>query len=715
MNQYELAILEQSENPFEAGRINLLSPWENPLNSDVFNLSVRRKLLDEIIRFSNKDQATYSEFRVLVGDKGEGKTHILCTLRDKLIESEKCLFIYIRPATLESYNYDGTDVKSHIYYHILNQIEDSIFRQINGKQGNIIITTILNHFVIPFLKENEKYKINIPKTSPDTLDNFNKKLRKELNQKGITLDALFERVRTSYIAQSRNVDYETVYYLFKYAIYNFDKNNLVNLAKWLKGVQVGERKVIARTDKALSVIKTINDIIVRSGKHLVIVFDQFERTITEQQIIDNLKDERIEDELYRKLDTFFTNIWRLMEEVRKTFFIFSLREENWKAFKVYLRTIRSHLESRFSDIYVIYLEKFTEDKALQILKLFLRNLVYNPLNIREDELITEYFPYFKNGDEKNRKRHEYIRRTPLDHIQNLEIFTDTISDKHYLSESDDGQRHIIRNFLEECSKSYNQLLDSYRYKQPVGQQEKYFPDCKNFDKKRYIDHDFVETFNKERGYRDIIEKIRIYLTTLITESTFVKQVSVLLVNQNTFEEIDYENKKLQKLIYIKDIDESFFLEEDNELNFLLSIEFPRNTTRNQLENCKNFLDKDNWFLQNKKKVTLYERSSHEDVKKINFNLSGNFNIKNIEHLAEKIGRDLKFIFSIKLRNTARGKDVGRICNIDYQERTITILLPHKYTKNNNQAKVILEFDKQSTSEMMDKGKKRLEEWIRKNL
>jgi hypothetical protein len=708
MNQ-ETRILTESQNPFEIGRINLYDPWENPLNSDVFNAMVRRKLYDEIMRFAERDEGAFSEFRVLVGDKGEGKTHILCNLRDQLIGSGRCIFIYIKPETLDSYNYDGSDSNSHIYYHILRQIENSVLQQLSGKQRGIIISTILNHYVIPFVKR--KYHEDLPEVTPTTLQSFNNELREVLRRNKVSLEALHNSVRTSYIAESKVVDHETVYYLFKYALFNFDNNNLVNLSKWLKGARVGDKR-IGRTDKALSAIKTINDIIVRSGKCLVIVFDQFERTVSEKQIRDNLSGENIQDDLYNKMDIFFSNIWRLMEESRKLFFIFSLREENWRAFKAYLKTVRSHLESRFSDIYVVGLEELTEEKSLAILGLFMEKLVYEPLGINQNELITEIFPYFKDDQERERKLSEYIGVINLGEVSDPDISQWTIKDYYDLSISDDKKRYIIRSFLEECAKAYVQLMDAYRYKTPI-EKERFFPNTSHIRPIKYISSDFIRSIKGQRNQRDVIESIKIYLTTLITEYSFVRDISVLPFEDGEIVEADFKEKRIQKLVELRELLPS---DGDSKHKLLLRIQFPQQTTTHQLRNAKMFLDKDGWLLAKEPEIKFCERGENEYIRRQNFEHRGSFDISRIQNLIDKMDRDLKFVFSVRLvGHPSSGGDVGRVGTINYDSRTIAVLLPHRYTKINRQAKIILGLDRSSTPEAMDKAKNILGEWVGKEV
>ena len=224
----EIKILKEGDNPFEPGYINLLSPWENPLDSDQFNFDVREKLYRDIIKFSKKDNNANSEYRFIVGEKGEGKTHVLCNIRDRLIQSGKSVFIYVEPKTLESYN--DKDSRHHIYFHILNQIENSILAELGGMQGDIFIATILNNYFLPYIKD--KYDISIPKIKYKEISKFQRILKKRLatnkkqGKKSDSLGSIFMGVKNKYLRdKDSEIDYDAIHYIFSFAFFNNNKDN----------------------------------------------------------------------------------------------------------------------------------------------------------------------------------------------------------------------------------------------------------------------------------------------------------------------------------------------------------------------------------------------------------------------------------------------------------------------------------------------------------
>jgi hypothetical protein len=95
------------------------------------------------------------------------------------------------------------------------------------------------------------------------------------------------------------------------------------------------------------------------------------------------------------------------------------------------------------------------------------------------------------------------------------------------------------------------------------------------------------------------------------------------------------------------------------------------------------------------------------IKRVDFNHKSSFKVDKIENLINKMEKKFNCIEFVKLRCTVEGRGLTRISTIDKEKCTVKLLLPHKYTKNNKQAKILLGFVKNLVNI--------LELWLKKNV
>lgn len=105
----------------------------------------------------------------------------------------------------------------------------------------------------------------------------------------------------------------------------------------------------------------------------------------------------------------------------------------------------------------------------------------------------------------------------------------------------------------------------------------------------------------------------------------------------------------------------------------------------------------------------------KSIKLVDFNHSGSFRLDRIINLIKKIERKFSdFINQARLRCTVEGKSLMRVTP-NYDEMTMTLLLPHQYTKKNKQAKLLLSLDKNISKKELESFLISFKEWLNKNV
>ncbi|MFN8578260.1 MAG: hypothetical protein U0354_15590 [Candidatus Sericytochromatia bacterium] len=100
------------------------------------------------------------------------------------------------------------------------------------------------------------------------------------------------------------------------------------------------------------------------------------------------------------------------------------------------------------------------------------------------------------------------------------------------------------------------------------------------------------------------------------------------------------------------------------------------------------------------------------IKRQAFDHRSSFRVNKIENLIKKMERKFPLIVFVKLRNTVEGKGLTRISKLNFENNTLKIFLPHHYTNNNKQAKLILGIKEDYDN--IDSFKFELEKWLLKN-
>lgn len=100
------------------------------------------------------------------------------------------------------------------------------------------------------------------------------------------------------------------------------------------------------------------------------------------------------------------------------------------------------------------------------------------------------------------------------------------------------------------------------------------------------------------------------------------------------------------------------------------------------------------------------------IKRRNFFHTGSFNMHSIEKLIKKIEKKFSIFFSyVTVRNTVNGKGLSR-CSLNSLEKKVTVILTHKYTKNNKQAKIVFGVKRNISDSLLEAFFKEFSFWLK---
>lgn len=104
------------------------------------------------------------------------------------------------------------------------------------------------------------------------------------------------------------------------------------------------------------------------------------------------------------------------------------------------------------------------------------------------------------------------------------------------------------------------------------------------------------------------------------------------------------------------------------------------------------------------------------MKKIAFKAHGSaYKMNKLYSLSDKLERKFSELIFIKTRNTTLGKDIVRIGEFNKEQFTLVVILPHKYSKKNNQVKIIIGLPKTLSEQKIEDLINNLDVWFKKNV
>jgi Cdc6-like AAA superfamily ATPase len=343
--------LKGKPNPFGDSRVD--NPFENHIDSPCVyqnEFSQLTAILDEIQRDPNHQ----SKGAVIIGEAGNGKSHLIMRLAQERLKNNRLLFI-------RQPNHPDT-ILYHIYSRILESFMETVpnseYSQLEYLLAHSFSRIVLEHFGKKGENVNQKQSLFIKRITKNHLSIYEAIGKEGTEQK---------RNNWSFI-EKRTIDWWTTNYgfsnhgadiikgLIKFCSY-VDKNKRSLVRKWLAGQSLEENEAqeiglsnwqedVDREEFALQAIRVFSKLSIED-QPLIIVFDQLE-SLRDHQIL---------------LQNFGEGLKQLFTEISNSLIILTLFPDRWIHFQQFFD---SSIIDRISQNKV-YLNRPKEEELAQIL------------------------------------------------------------------------------------------------------------------------------------------------------------------------------------------------------------------------------------------------------------------------------------------------------------------------------------------------------------